>query len=448
MQAQVFIHGRLAAAFDANPKSAPRMEAGPALAFLSSQWTGAESLPQCQRWLRALLPANTLRDWWEAKARALARQQVGDFNLLKNPETILWAHPDAEWPGAISVASAPRPENPAPPRSLSQYDAIGDVGLAANVAAAERSGQPGAGGAMLPPQSPRVSLSGARPKTVASLDAHGTWRQAGPGELNTWIIKVEDSRRRPGEAGVESICQRALSLAGIKAAQTRAAILGDWQCVLSRREDRRLSPSGVVIPIHQEDFRQAAGVEDVHDAFELGPGWPQAYAIAQNHSADPDAECADLTRLLAASWLLGHGDLHRGNLGFHVSAPDNGPKRTALAPAYDVSSSCGTPFTRTMAHRVGGRFRFSEISAKQWAAHAKTCALDVDETLAAVSEVCQAIPGAFDQAVTLASTEDENREQGHVNRRTALIAEHIKDRADHFNRDLDRLAAAQHTPSP
>ena len=39
--------------------------------------------------------------------------------------------------------------------------------------------------------------------------------------LHTWIAKREDDPKLPGEAGVESICQRALALAGVAAAPRR-----------------------------------------------------------------------------------------------------------------------------------------------------------------------------------------------------------------------------------
>ncbi len=120
--------------------------------------------------------------------------------------------------------------------------------------------------------------------------------------------------------------------------------------------------------------------------------WPFAYRLL------PETEHDRLTRFLAATWMLAHSDLHRGNLGLLISHPEDGPKQVRIAPAYDVSSAAGTNLSSRLEFPIAHQADTTKIGMPQWVTHAKSCAIDETQTLLAVSEVAQALPDAFAQA--------------------------------------------------
>ena len=172
----------------------------------------------------------------------------------------------------------------------------------------------------------------------------GAWAAAYGHALNTWIAKVEDHPRLPGEAGIEAICQRAFAALGIDSAETASQIFDGVQTVLSQRSDRVGAPeTGIVRPRHQEDMAQALGYPCAlkYDAgWRTEPRWRECHRLLSARAKDPDAEHRRLTQILAATWLIGHSDLHRRNLGF-VHAEDGSPPSITIAPLYDVSSARG-----------------------------------------------------------------------------------------------------------
>ena len=87
-------------------------------------------------------------------------------------------------------------------------------------------------------------------------------------------MKVEDSPRNPGEACIESLSQQALLQTGLGTAPTQSLVIAELQCVVNGR----------VIPIYQEEFRQAGdfGPEKypaVFDSCEMR-GWRRTMSCA------------------------------------------------------------------------------------------------------------------------------------------------------------------------
>ena len=96
-----------------------------------------------------------------------------------------------------------------------------------------------------------------RGKIGLTMLEDGSWGAAYGQALNTWIAKVEDNPRLPGEAGIEAICQRAFAVLGIDSAVTASQVFDGVQTVLSRRSDRVGTPeAGNVTARHQEDMAQ------------------------------------------------------------------------------------------------------------------------------------------------------------------------------------------------
>ena len=319
LRLNVYVHGQLALSMEANPDRPASLGSGEAMPWLSSTWSGDEERVAAQLWLLCCLPENGALEQWVGEALATLRR-LGGFGQVRLPETVLWAHPDSEYPGALSLSVGDAASPPSPDVPLRDYERLGDADLESLLQDAIAASGGASGRARPSRRWPMASLSGMRPKTAATLD-NGVWRLAPKGHLNTAIVKVEDSRRNPGEAGIESLCQQALRQLGLRAAPTQSQVIAGLQCVISERSDRAVA-NGRVVPIHQEDFRQAGdfGPEKYPAAYDSREmkGWAKAYQVLRQGAEDPDAECDALTRFLAATWMLGHGDLHRGNLDSHA----------------------------------------------------------------------------------------------------------------------------------
>ena len=68
------------------------------------------------------------------------------------------------------------------------------------------------------------------------------------------------------------------------------------------------------------------------------PRWRECHRLLSARAEDPDAEHRRLTQILAATWLIGHSDLHRRNLGFlHAEV---GPTASiTIAPLYVLAAA-------------------------------------------------------------------------------------------------------------
>ena len=429
-----YIHGLPAIHMEANPHKPIRIEPTEHVNWLSSAWLPGDRAGHIRRWLACALPENGVLEKWQAETDTRL-QEMGMTIGVRSPESILWAYAQSEFSGALSVGV----EGQEPPATMpaNAYPAIGDREIEPLLRDAVAWGNRTPGRMAMPDTWP--SLSGMRPKTTLTWIDDGHWRQAPQGHLNNVIVKVEDARTDLGAAGVESICQNALTLAGLLADETRSRVLCGHQCVLSLRSDRRLV-DGHILPLHQEDYRQAGdwGLEKLRPVLphERPQGWVRAYEILAEGAADADAEQDALTRFLAASWLLCNSDIHRGNLGFNISAPDDGPKRVALAPAYDTSSSCGTEYVKFLAFGLAGQARVSSIGPRNWLAHARECGVDGQRTLDVVRGVVERMPDAVSQSIRQCADSDENRHQKEVDARAQAVQEHVAARCGGFRRSL------------
>ncbi len=426
MQLNVFIHNRLAATAEANPDRHRELHVLPFATHLSALTTPDTPPRRIIDWLDCVLPENTMLDSWANETTAIMQRAAGIREDIRIPESILWALCDAEYPGAVTF-SRDSQQPLASTTPAKRYPRMGSEEIRDHLQKTHWASRTGSGQRPYPTQSPKSSLSGMRPKTSLTLDTDGiTWRCAPPGHLNTWVVKIEDAADNPAQAGNESICQNALREMGIRAAETRTAVLSGHQCVLSRRTDR-LMQDGLVTPIHQEDMRQATGARK-RLKFRSGtweePYWPEAYAVLQHKAQDPDGECAELTRLLAAAVLMAHGDLHRANLGYNIHPAGDGGKHVTLAPAYDFASTLNTPYQTDMILPIGERIKVAEITASDWVEHARKCNLDADATLDAVTDVARRLPDAIAVARDECAQRDENRSQRVVNERTEGLIAH------------------------
>ena len=428
MKLRMLLHDELVATLEAGreqlstPASAIH---APTIERVSVALQSPPDLDILQTWLTDCLPENGAITPFVNRARE-AHIRIAGLTNVAHPVGVLWGNTQAEYPGAIRFEREEHPDLGGEP---DRYTMLTDTEIAERLNEAWRTATGTPRGA--PERYPDrwISLSGARGKIGLFRDPQSSWGAASGTLLNTWIGKREQDPRLPGEAGIESICQRATALLGIPSARTMSRVFEDEQCVLSERSDRFLDPeTGQVTARHQEEFAQACGWPgglkyEKHDWPGTGaPTWEAAYEILRRLSSDPEASAGTLTRILAAAWTMGHVDLHRRNLGF-THGPLDKPKRVELAPVYDFSSGVGIKqrVTYQLAMSIAGQHAFEHIGPIQWIEHARRNNQDPADVIAIVDDVVRDTPEAVATARDSARDEDENIRQGAVDTRAEKL---------------------------
>ena len=433
-----------------HPTPRPQVEAGPAFGRLTADSAALLDPGKRDNWLEAFLPENPAGiDFYRHARTELEAHQI-ENHLHRYPPFALWANADVEYAGAIRFArSADTPTRPVP---VHDYPPITDADIAHRLVYENLQSESGPRPKQPVRHGRRASLSGMRGKFALTLTSDGQWRSAPRGNaLNTWIAKHENRPDLPGHAGLEAICQRAIALLNVPAATTRARIFDGEQAILSKRDDRFVDNHGIVQARHQEEFCQAAMVRP-DDRYRLDATgrvpWQRAYQLLNQHATDPERACALLTRALAATWLAGHSDMHRRNIGFRHSPPDQ-PHHISLAPLYDVANSFGTRYDDRLALPIGGQPDLHAIRPGNWLRHAEDCDIDPDVTMAIVADTAWAAPDALADAARTARTEDENLHQQHVDERVQRTLRYAQTRAEAFTQQLRKIRTTHETdPQP
>lgn len=446
MKLRMFLHDELAATLDTGPGQLATRDTvalTPEIARVSAAWDETPKLETLTHWLEACLPENGSRVPFEERARALKLDR-GKRPLITAPIDILWGNTDAEYPGAVRFQREDQDDGS---RDPNEYVRLSDKEIGERLHEAWRVARQAGKGPERSYGERRASLSGMRGKIGLTRIGDGSWHAARGSALNTWIAKREDDPKLPGEAGVESLCQRTLALLGVPAATALSRVFSGEQAVLSERSDRYLdSESGNVRPRHQEEFCQACGWPSALK-YDWGrrkePRWEAAYAILDRCSPNPESAQAMLTRILAACWALGHTDLHRRNLGF-LHAPPDEPFGVEVAPMYDVSSGIGVErqVQFRMAIGIARQAAFPGIGSAQWLEHAKGAGQDPATVFAIVSHTLEDLPDALADARRIARQEDENRNQPAVESRAEQLLACVEKRRRGWNETLGRMRSA------
>ena len=365
---------------------------GEALRRVCAGWNRAPERHTIEHWLRGALPENGSFEAFEQRAQGELAQrdiEVGQGTV----HDWVWANADWEYPGAVTFE---REEDEGKQSESDEHLGVdeAEVGEKLREAAAEADRA-----RRLRPRSARQSksaLSGAQGKIAVHIDENDRMLLPRGRALSTWIIKVENRHEWPGEAGIESVCERALEYLDIETATTFARIIDSIPVVMSQRSDRTLE-KGRVVARHQEDWLQAYGKSSgfKYDMGGRDSGYASLYAILRRYAADPERETRQLTRVLAAACAMANGDLHRKNLGLLHSKPSE-PLHACLAPIYDFSSQCGVQRTGDeLSIRIGGMGRAWEVDETRWRALADQCKLDHETVLETVRETASCAPAAL-----------------------------------------------------
>ena len=376
------------------------------------------------------------------RTEAARRTGQSERHLRGAVATLLWANADHDYAGAVSFEGHHGPEVERGYKKLTEAE-LGEI-VAQEARLRRERTKP-----QRPERDPwnKSALAGMRGKVTAT-PVGGVWWMGQGGALDTWIVKHEDRRDLPGEAGVEAIMQRALERIGVPAARTLSRVIGTEQCVLSERSDR-YAGGDEVKPRHQEDFLQASGwsADKKYQSAERGePLYPALYRLLEAHARRPEEECDKLTALIAACVFAGNADMHRKNIGLLHARPGE-EEGVVLAPVYDFASWPGLERTIPSKHwavpelaiGVNGVRDFAKVGPKQWIAVAEEAGLDVDWTLDRVRRTGEALPEALAEARDEARGKDENKEQGWVDRRVEATIAGVRGRASQFETRLEGL---------
>ena len=434
---EIRVHARHALTLSVEGARANDVEHGPAWSALGIAWDEPPDAFSASLWIDDCLPENGSRDPYNARA-GTAMIEHGVRGTAGAAPAIAWANPDAEYPGAVTFESVCGSATREP-----SYTALDEREIGARLLDAWRTANRADKGPPRTYAERRTSLSGMRGKIGLAWRGH-QWCAPAGAALSTCIAKREDSIELRGEAGIESLSQEAMRILGVPAARTFSRMFGDQQCVLSERADRYTDPeTGSTLARHQEDFAQATswpGGQKYEGGTRTEPRWGEAYALLARFGLDSEAETAKLTRMLAASWMLGHCDLHRKNVGFsHVGTGTE--RRIVLAPMYDVSSAIGTRMERRLAIGIARQQALAGIGPRQWLTHAQQCALDPERTARIVRDVVRAAPEAIATARDRVRHRDENRRQDAVDRRTEAMIEYARTRRRIFEEEDARRRA-------
>ena len=381
-------------------RTAPQIEwRSDALRRVSAGWNRPPERHTIERWLRGALPENgNLETFEEHALRTIAERglEIGTGTIHD------WAWGNAEWeyPGALRLE---REEDAGRAREPDGYASVNEAEIGERLRRAADEADRVRAARRRPQPHRRSSLSGARGKITLHIDADGRTLAPTGRSLSTWIVKVENRPEWPGEAGVESVCQRTLAHLGLETAPTRARVIDGIPVVMSQRSDRTAQRS-TVVATHQEDWLQAWGKGPGFKDDDHGPdhGYDSLYAIMRRYG--DEAALGQITRLIAATCALCNGDLHRKNVALAHGPPDE-PFRIRLAPVYDFSSQCGAGRTGdNLSIGVAGMIRAWEVDEARWRKLAERCRLDAGQTVAIAKEIAAQAPEA------LAAAREEGRE--------------------------------------
>ena len=365
---------------------------GEELRRVSTGWNRTPERHAIEHWLRGALPENGRFEVFEQRAQGELAQrdiEIGHGTI----HDWVWANANWEYPGAVTFE---REEDEGKQSERDEYLGVdeAEIGEKLREAAAEADR-----GHRRRPRSagqPKSALSGAQGKIAVHIDENDRMLLPRGRALSTWIIKVENRHEWPGEAGIESVCERALKYLDIETSTTFARIIDSIPVVISQRSDRTLEKRRVVAR-HQEDWLQAYGksYRFKYDMEGSDSGYASLYAILRHYAADPERETRQLTRVLAAACAMANGGLHRKNIGLLHSKPSE-PLHVGLAPIYDFSSQCAKQKTGDkLSIKIAGMGSASEVDETRWRALADQCKLDHDTVLETVRETASATPAAL-----------------------------------------------------
>jgi serine/threonine-protein kinase HipA len=116
--------------------------------------------------------------------------------------------------------------------------------------------------------------------------------------------------------------------------------------------------------------------------------------ILRESSSVPKEDVRTFLDAIAFNWLIGGTDAHAKNYSILIGAGG----RVRLAPLYDVASILPyddfDPMRIKLAMKLGGKYRFRDISARSWEKLSEDIGVDKDDMASRVQEMAKALPDA------------------------------------------------------
>jgi serine/threonine-protein kinase HipA len=186
---------------------------------------------------------------------------------------------------------------------------------------------------------------------------------AGSGAPTTHILKVP-FRTHGREALLEQAASQLAQACGLDVSVPKAIQVGAHDALLIERFDRRITPDGEVLRLHQEDFVQALGLPPLLKYERNGaPGRrldAEAIAVLLDKTAEPALARLAFIQSVMFNLLIGNVDNHGKN---HALLYDRGP-RPRLAPLYDLQpTKLDRELTSDFAFRLGEATDLKSLTA-------------------------------------------------------------------------------------
>lgn len=235
-----------------------------------------------------------------------------------------------------------------------------------------------------------LSIAGLADKMLVVKLGDGRYGRPVHGAPSTHILKVDDRIRR-GLVRAEHACLQLAREAGLRAAYSDLVQVGDAECIVVERFDRRNDRERGTIRLHQEDACQALAVNPEKNnrrgKYESagGPSFAGVARVLTDWADDVDAELTALLDAMTFTIAIGNADAHGKNVAFlHPS-----PGIIRLAPLYDTVPTVVWPTLRTEAGMfVNGVTQLPDVTAddlvteaSRWGLGRRSAAARVNDTL-------------------------------------------------------------------
>jgi serine/threonine-protein kinase HipA len=235
----------------------------------------------------------------------------------------------------------------------------------------------------------RLSLAGAQDKLPVVFDGVriGLPLNGTPSShiLKPAIHTVENSVINEG------FCMALAEAMQLKPAKSKVQFVLDRSFLLVERYDRVIDTPGYRQRIHQEDFCQALGVvPEMKYQNEGGPDLALCFDLVRSATRPSAPQVLRLFDCCVFNALIGNHDAHAKNFSLLYSG-----KTPVLAPLYDILSTAVYPtLTPKMAMKIGSKYKFSEVQARQWEQFAEGASINKAQAKRRILELAKLLPSA------------------------------------------------------
>jgi serine/threonine-protein kinase HipA len=275
----------------------------------------------------------------------------------------------------------------------------------------------------LPGDTGQFSLAGAQPKTALLLQK-GRWGIPS-GRIPTTHILKPPTGHFDGHAENEHICLNLARNLGLPVAETRVVRFEKEIAIVVARYDRQFSGNDVV-RVHQEDICQARGITPTRKyQSEGGPGPADIVELLRTYSTASVDDLDTFIDALGLNWLIGGTDAHAKNYSLLLA----GGPTVRLAPLYDIASML--PYDDVdlqkmkLAMKIGGKYKLSQIGAREWRKFARETRVDAEKVIAGMSLLAETLPDKLSDVC--ATAQAEGLDNAIIKRLAAKLIERAKD---------------------